>query len=112
MRAGAAAVILHALEQTKDRKESEMHTVRSRRTALAATIAAVGLVSAAATAVVDAKPAKSGKLDTGTIYTGETRTVGMTHYQAGMVADRLFGSGAVTFASKITITSPTTINFT
>jgi hypothetical protein len=57
--------------------------------------------------------APSGKHDSGVVYAALTHTVGSTDYIAGNSTDKLFGSGAVTYTTKVGIGSkPGTLKVT
>jgi hypothetical protein len=86
-------------------------TRRTRRSVgvvsgLLAAVAAIAVGAAAA----GAKPA--GRADRGTVYFATTYSAGGKTYAAGNATDKLFGTGAVTYAIKTMTTTTGTIEIT
>jgi len=66
----------------------------------AITAGALG-ASAVLVGAVAAAPQPAGKPDSGTIHAATTYNSGGSQYAAGNVSDKMFGSGAVTYALKV-----------
>ena len=86
-------------------------TRRTRRSirAVSGLLAAVAVIAVVAP-TVGAKPA--GKADSGTAYFATTYSAGGTTHAAGNSIDKLFGTGAVTYAIKTMPTTTGTIKIT
>ena len=86
-------------------------TRRTRRSVgvVSGLLAAVAAIAVGATAV-GAKPA--GRADSGTVYFATTYSAGGKTYAAGNAKDKLFGTGAITYAIKTTPTTTGTIKIT
>jgi hypothetical protein len=86
-------------------------TRRTRRSvgAVSGLLAAVAVIAVGA-AAVGAKPA--GKADSGTVYFATTYSAGGKTYAAGNSIDKLFGTGAVTYAIKTMTTTTGTVKIT
>ncbi len=85
-----------------------MRGLMTARRAAAGALAAVA-VGAVGASAVGAKSA--GKADKGTVEIGETSLKGKIHYEAGSFTDKLFGHGAVTFTTTITIKAGGVVHF-
>ena len=83
-------------------------TRRTRRSvgAVSGLLAAVAMIAVGA-AAVGAKP--TGRADRGTVYFATTYSAGGKTYAAGNSIDKLFGTGAVTYAIKTMKTTTGTI---
>ena len=85
-----------------------MGGVMTVRRAAAGVLVAVSVGAVGASAVA-AKSA--GRADKGTVQIGETSVKGQVHYEAGSFTDKVFGNGALTFTTTITIKPGGVVHF-